>query len=239
MRSPRFIFALAVLAWPSTALAYRPFDSTDAAVADLGNIELEFSPLSYRHDDLGRTWIAPAARFNYGFAKTWEVVLEGQAEHPQRGPSVLVDNALSLKTVLREGSLQDKDGLSLATEAGVLLPGVNDEKGVGASWAAIAGQRWGWGAVNLNATAALTRDQHGEILLGAIIEGPDKWKVRPVGELIYNHTFGGQNEFATLAGVIWKVGDKLSFDLAVRQGSIGSRPETEIRTGLTVAFGTR
>jgi len=237
MWSPRILVATAVLAWPSAALAYRPFDSTDAAVADRGDIELELSPLGYRRDDSGRTWIAPAARFNYGFAKNWEVVLEGQAEHPQRGPSVLVDNALSLKTVLREGSLQDKGGLSLATEAGVLLPGANDKKGVGASWAAIAGQRWSWGAVNLNATAALTRDQHGEVLLGAIIEGPDKWPVRPVGELIYNHTFGGADEFAALAGAVWKVGDKLSFDLAVRRGAIGSRLETEIRTGLTVAFG--
>jgi hypothetical protein len=227
---------LALLACPTAAFAYRPFDSTDAAVADLGDIELEASLLSYRHDDAGSTWIVPAARLNYGLAKDWEVVLEGQAEHPPHGPGAVVDNALSLKTVLREGSLQDKTGASLATEAGVLLPGINDQPGVGVSWAALAGQRWSWGAVNLNATASLTRQSHGELSLGAIVEGPDKWPVRPVGELVYNHAFGGREEFAALAGMIWKVNDKLSFDLAVRQGTIDSRAETEIRTGLTVAF---
>jgi hypothetical protein len=65
----------------SPALAYRPFDSTDAAVADKGEFEVELSPLSYRHDDDGIAWISPSARLNYGFAQDWEVVLEGQAEH--------------------------------------------------------------------------------------------------------------------------------------------------------------
>src|SRR5665213_2209087 len=103
--------------WPSSAFAYRPFDSTDPAVADLGDIEVEFSPASFRHEKAGETWIGPATRLNYGFAQAWEIVLEGQAEHPSFARSALVDNELSLKTVLREGSLQDKSGLSLATEA--------------------------------------------------------------------------------------------------------------------------
>jgi hypothetical protein len=42
-----------------------------------------------------------------------------------------VGNIASLKTVLREGSLQEKPGPSIATEFDVLLPGVRDEPGTG------------------------------------------------------------------------------------------------------------
>src|SRR5215831_18543859 len=101
----RFLSALAMgLAswWPGAALAYRPFDSTDAAVADKGAFEVELSPLSYRHDDDGTAWISPSARLNYGFADDWEVVLEGQAEHFSRMRSRVTEAALSLKSVVRE-----------------------------------------------------------------------------------------------------------------------------------------
>ena len=82
------------VAWPLCAFAYRPFDSTDAAVADKGEFEVELSPLSYRHDDDGIAWIAPQARLNYGFAESWEIVLEGQAEQrASRRPNLLAANA--------------------------------------------------------------------------------------------------------------------------------------------------
>ena len=66
--------ALSVL--PTSVFAYRPFDSTDPAVADLGTFEVELSPLSYRHGEQERTWIIPQLRLNYGFAENWEVMLE-------------------------------------------------------------------------------------------------------------------------------------------------------------------
>ena len=43
-------------------------------------------------------------RLNYGFAQDWEVVLEGQGEHQRGLDSRLINNLLSLKSVLREGS---------------------------------------------------------------------------------------------------------------------------------------
>jgi hypothetical protein len=111
-----FVVVLILLGWSSSALAYRPFDSTDPAVAEKGQFEVELSPISYRHDDTGRTWIAPQLRLNYGFADNWEVVLEGQGEHQSDVESRLVENALSLKTILRDGTLQDKTGPSIAAE---------------------------------------------------------------------------------------------------------------------------
>jgi len=228
---------LGCIIWPVGAWAYRPFDSTDPAVADPGEFEIELSPASFRHDG-GPTWVSPSARLNYGFAKNWEVVLEGQAEHPKYGRTTLVDNALSLKTVLQEGSLQDKSGLSIATEGTVLLPGINDESGAGVGLTGIVGQRWNWGSVYVNLGGSRTRDGLGEIFFGTILEGPADWPVRPALEFVYEREFASAESLSLLAGLIWQVGETLAFDLGVRRARINSRPETEVRAGLTFAFST-
>jgi hypothetical protein len=221
------------LAWPMTAFAYRPFDSTDAAVADKGAFEVELSPLSYRHDDEGTAWITPASRLNYGFAENWELVLEGQAEHFSRMRSRVAEAALSAKGVLQEGSLQEKSGWSLATEGSLLLPGINTEDGAGFELTGIASQRWDWGTIHINIAAELTRDQRLGTFTGLIIEGPDAWPVRPVAELNYQREFNTSEETSVLVGAIWKVQDKLALDIGFRHGWVNSRPDEQIRAGLT------
>jgi hypothetical protein len=235
------LLSLMIVGWPQAAFAYRPFDSTDPAVADPGELEIEFSPVSFRRGDSGDTWIAPQLKVNYGIAPNWEFVIEGQGEHPHfdGASSVMVDNAVFLKHVVREGTLQERDGLSIAIEFGALLPGINDESGIGAEVAGIVGNQWDWGAIYITAAAALTRDNRSEIFLGTIIEGPAGWAVRPVAELVYEREFGAAEVVAALAGVIWEARDNLAFDLAVRQAAVDGEPETEIRVGLTFAFSTR
>jgi hypothetical protein len=231
-----------IVVWPQGAYAYRPFDSTDPAVAEPGEVEIEISPVSFRRDDSGETWIAPQLRLNYGFAPNWEIVIEGQGEHPRAGgaSSVMVDNAIFLKGVVRDGTLQEQTGPSVAVEVGALLPGINEQSGIGAEVAGIIGNQWSWGAIHFTAAAALTRDQHGEIFLGSIIEGPSDWTIRPVAELVYEREFGTSTEvFSALAGVIWEARDGLAFDFAVRHAAADGQPETEIRIGLTFAFSTR
>src|SRR4051812_42525607 len=73
------------------AFAYRPFDGTDAAVAEKGKMEIEMQPAGILRDVSGTTLIGPATRFNYGLTETWEAVLEGQIESPlsPSGPSTL------------------------------------------------------------------------------------------------------------------------------------------------------
>ena len=98
-------------AWPAPAIAYRPFDGTDAAVAAPGEVEIELSPLGYLKEGSSRWLVAPSVILNWGFAERWEVVLEGrefvQLGRDVGGPRVSVqDSAFSLKSVLREGSLQ-------------------------------------------------------------------------------------------------------------------------------------
>lgn len=232
----------AVAAGPREAAAYRPFDGTDAAVADKGDLEIELGPAGYLREGSDHALIAPAARFNYGVSERWEAVLEGEATHGLSGStkrSSLVGNSASLKGVLREGSLQDKPGPSIATEAALLLPGLGDESGVGSSVAGIVSQQWPWLTLHLNAVAAVTRQQHGDVFVGAIIEGPLDWTVRPVAEVFHERDFGSATITSGLIGAIWQVRRNLAFDAALRHASVNDHTLDEVRAGLTFSFPVR
>ena len=154
------------------------------------------------------------------------------------GPSSLVATDAFLKYIIQPGSLQDKSGPSIATEFGPLLPGINADAGVGFSWTGIVSQRWDWGTVHFNVETALTRDQHGDIFIGGIIEGPSKWKIRPVFEVFYDKIWTQTETYSALVGAIWQVRDNLSFDAALRYALVNGHPVNEIRAGLTFAFNT-
>jgi len=222
-----------VSVWSAPVLAYRPFDSTDAAVADKGAFEVELSPLSYRHDDDGAVWITPSARLNYGFAEDWEAVLEGQAEHFTNMRSRVTEAQLDIKGVLQEGSLQEKEGWSLATEASILLPGINAQDGAGFELTGIASRRWEWGTVHLNIAAELSRDQRLGTFAGLVVEGPDAWPIRPVAEVNYQREFSTMEETSILVGAIWKVRDHLALDLGYRHAWVDRRPDEQLRAGVT------
>jgi len=232
------IMTLSLLAWSDPARAYRPFDGTDAAVAKKGEMEIELQPAGRLRDESGTSLIAPVTVINYGLTEDWEAVFEGQGQTPlaPSGPTALTSAGAFLKHVLVPGSLQDKTGPSVATEFGVLLPDSTGNSGVGASLAGIVSQRWDWGTIHLNAETALTRDHHGDLFLGAIIEGPSTWTVRPVAEIFYENEFGREQTFSGLVGLIYRVSDDLSFDVAVRHALTGGHPVNEIRAGLTFGF---
>jgi hypothetical protein len=59
-----------------SAAAYRPFISTDPAVADTGESEVELGA-DYINDHGQNTVNFPSLRYNYGFATNWEATLEG------------------------------------------------------------------------------------------------------------------------------------------------------------------
>jgi hypothetical protein len=222
-----------LVGWPLSAWAYRPFDSTDAAVADLHVIEIELSLLSFGHGDKGFALISPSLRLNYGFADNWEVVLEGEADHYSHGHSQLGDAALSLKAVVRDGSLQDKSGISLASEGSVLLPGIGTDDGAGFEWTGIASQRWDWGTIHLNIAGMLTREQKAGVFVGTIFEGPADWAVRPVAELNYEREFGIGEGYSALIGAIWQVSEHLALDFAYRHAEVSNGPDEQIRAGGT------
>jgi hypothetical protein len=220
------------------AWAYRPFDGTDAAVVDPGELEIELQPAGALWQQAQRTLIAPATVFNFGVSQSWEAVLEGQLETSlsPAGPTTLSASGAFLKHVLVPGSLQDKEGPSVATEFGVLLPNSNGASSVGASIAGIVSQRWDWGTIHFNAQTALTRDQHTDLFFSTILEGPAKWPVRPVAEVFYENEFGQAETISALIGLIWQVRDNFSFDVGVRQALTNGHPVSEVRAGLTVGF---
>jgi hypothetical protein len=235
------VIALGVAAWSAPALAYRPFDGTDAAVAATGEIEIELQPAGRLREEGTTSLVAPATVFNYGLSEGWEAVLEGHGQTPlsPSGSTSLTIAGAFLKHVLQPGSLQDKAGPSIATEFGVLLPDSTGNSGVGVSLAGIVSQRWDWGTINLNAETALTREHHGDIFLGGIIEGPSNWAVRPVAEVFYENEFGKSETISGLIGLIWRVRDNLSFDIGLRHALTNGRPVNELRAGLTFGFPLR
>ena len=76
------VIALSLTAWSSGALAYRPFDGTDAAVAAPGEMEIELQPAGPLRDHEGTSLIAPHMVINYGFSEGWEAVFEGIGQTP-------------------------------------------------------------------------------------------------------------------------------------------------------------
>jgi hypothetical protein len=226
----------------STAVyAYRPFDGTDAAVAAPGELEIELQPAGLEHEQGTQTLIAPWTVVNIGLSEGWEAVFEGRGETSlvPSGSTDLMMGGAFLKHVVVPGSLQDKSGPSVATEFGVLLPDSTGDSGVGASWAGIVSQRWDWGTVNFNVEALLTRDHHADAFVGAIIEGPFKWKVRPVAEFFYEKEFGVEETVSGLVGLIWQASDKLSFDVAFRHALTNGHGVNEVRAGVTFAVPLR
>jgi hypothetical protein len=78
--------------------------------ADLDHVEVELGPLEYLRSTGQRVLLTPDLTLNYGFTPGWEAVLEGQTAHglsatvPRTGQ---IGDEFSLKTVLRDGVLQD------------------------------------------------------------------------------------------------------------------------------------
>jgi hypothetical protein len=240
-RAPLSILVALATCWPATARAYRPFDSTDAAVAEKGDLELELGPIGYLVQGTDEALVVPSVILNWGFADRWEAVLEGRhlvrlGTQSQEPRSRVEDTAVSLKRVLRAGSLQERAGPSVATELGVLLPTIHSEPGVGAEWALIVSRRWPDLTLHVNGAAIWTRAHEPGAFGGVILEGHDAWAVRPVAEAFVEGERGSAATVSGLVGAIWRVRDTLSLDAAVRLAHAGGTRTTELRLGLTWAF---
>ena len=234
----RLSTALLIAMFAAPAIAYRPFDSTDADVAARGEFELELGPVGRLNEGADKFLVAPAVVANIGLPLRSELVFEGQRQvalTPASGEpsSSIVDTGLFVKTVLREGALQDASGPSVAAEYGVLLPEVRGESGTGISVAGIASQRWQEGTLHLNAALAWNREHEPDLFLGAILEGPYAWPVRPVAEIFGEQASGGPRTTSALAGAIWRVRDDLTLDIGLRYAHAGDEPIREVRLGLT------
>jgi hypothetical protein len=237
--------ALAVAGVAGDARAYRPFDGTDADVAELGDFELELGPVHWYSQGDVHDLIAPATVLNLGFLPRWELVVDFQnfvaldRLHGQPGDQLLDTDVLT-KVVLVPGVLQDRGRWpSVALEFGPLLPSVDGQEAFGASADLIVSERWPGFVMHVNSWLELTRGAlHPDWFEGAILEGPSREHVRPVGELFVEREFvAGVSTWSALAGAIWNARDGLDFDLGLREARVGGERATEVRLGLTWALG--
>jgi hypothetical protein len=233
--------AAGLLFVPARAEAYRPFDGTDADVAEVGVFELELGPVQYYRLGSQNFLIAPDLVLNLGIFEGTELVIDAE-QFVALGPldsdvsrvSLLGDDVL-LKHVFREGTLQDKTGVSVAAEGGVLTPEINGSAGFGASLDVIVSYQWSWGTVHWNEWFEFTREHDADLFNGVILEGPHDWTVRPVAEFFYDKDFAADQTASGLVGAIWTVSDALAFDVGLRGAWEASDYAVEARLGLTWA----
>ena len=221
------------------ACAYRPFDGTDAHVAEPHLFELEMSPISYARIGSERSLIAPQVTLNYGTGSGFEFVLEAASVmlmHPDpEGVSPLLDEAaFELKKVLREGVLQKQNGPSIATEGSVLLPSRGQaHAGLGVNLIVSQPLPSAKTMLHFNAELARTQEQQTERSASLILEGPESWPVRPVGELSWERGGDDPGTRGFLAGSIWQTRQGLALDGAARFLDGGGEHGLELRTGFT------
>jgi hypothetical protein len=227
---------VAVLFIPASVWAYRPFVSTDAAVADLQHAEIE---LGYFSLDRNRdtTVTTPSLVVNYGVAKNWEVVGEFRVEASPT--AAITDPGLFLKGVLKDGVLQDKPGVSIAIEAGTLLPStLPHENGVGFETIAIVSGNVAPVTVHVNGGGGLDRDNRRVFgLWGVIGEVPVHSKLRVVGEVNGESIQGERPNNSALLGLIWQpTARNVVLDVGVRHGISRAAPDWQFTIGLTFDF---
>jgi len=223
---------------PVQAVGYRPFVSTDAAVADPKEVEIELGYFQFARSRDRDVFSTPKVVLNYGLLDQLEIVGEFAVE---TAPSAqLVDPALFLKAVLKEGVLQEKDGLSVAIEVGPLLPSTaRGESGVGVEATGIVSGRLQQFAYHVNAGAGV--DRVGARLFGiwgVIVEVPIVSSLRLVGEVNGESVEDERPNNSALLGVIWRPFDtrKLWIDTGFRRGISRAAPDWQVTLGLTVGF---
>jgi hypothetical protein len=230
---------IGVLSVPATARAYRPFDGTDAAVADEGEFEAE-TGMRYAATHGGSGLAVPATVLNLGILPNVEAVLDFEpllfqtaGEAPR---FALVGTDVFAKWVFRRGSLQGASGPSLALEAGPLLPEFNGDARFGAQASLIGSERSRELMGHLNVLGALSRLGNPGVLGSLILEGLPESRVRPVTELLVEAVRHEQTTYSALEGFIWTARDWLVFDSALRVGRIDRHELFELRAGVTWAL---
>ncbi len=217
--------------------AYRPFVSTDAAVADPKEIEIELGALTLDRRGHENTFTTPSVVVNYGVLERWELV--GEFRVQEGSGTEITDPGVFLKGVLKEGVLQDKDGVSLAVEAGPLLPStVKGERGVGFEASGIFSARLAPITLHVNVGGGIDRsDARPFVTWGLIAELPVTTRFRFVSEVNGESTKGQRPNNSVLVGVIWQPSSSNIFlDAAVRRGISSGAPDWEFTAGVTFGF---
>jgi hypothetical protein len=223
----------------SSAWGYRPFIATDAAVAERARMEIELGYLTLVRTQGENAFMIPQVVLNYGLAQTVELVGEFKVEEgPETGPQ-LIDPALSLKAVLREGILQEKAGVSVAVEMGLLLPStVPSERRFGFEGVGIVSLRMSPFTFHLNLGGGVDREETRPFgVWGVITELPIGATVRLAGEVDGESVRGQAANNSGLLGVLWQPRWLIAVvDAGIRRGFSRGAPDWLFTTGLTFSF---
>jgi hypothetical protein len=219
--------------------AYRPFVSTDAGVADFQEAEIELGYFNLERSQGQDTFIVPSTVLNYGVVHRLEAVVQFNIETPTNENARLVDSELSLKGVLKEGILQEKEGASVAIEAGLLLPSmVQGERRFGFEGVGILSQRLFPFILHINLGGGVDQANTNPFFIwGVIGELPATPKFRFVGEVNGENHEKEPMDSSGLLGFIWQSPwPNLSLDAGIRRGISKASPDWQFTAGLTIGF---
>ena len=234
---PLGLVLLCLLASP--AWGYRPFIATDAAVTERARMEIELGYLTLVRTQGENTFMVPQVVLNYGLTPTLELVGEFKGEESPETGLQLVDPALSLKAVLREGILQEKAGVSVAVETGLLLPAtVPGERKLGFESVGIVSHRVAPFTFHLNLGGGVDREETRPFgVWGVITELPIGATVRLVGEINGESVHGQAANNSSLLGVLWQPHWlNAVVDAGIRRGFSRGAPDWLFTMGLTFSF---
>ncbi len=223
----------------SHAWGYRPFVSTDAAVADPQEMEIEVGYFNLERAEEANTFIIPKVVFNYGVIRDLEVVGEFEVAKPPEEDVQLVDPGLFLKAVLKEGILQEKNGIGFAVEAGPLLPStVQGERRFGFEGIGIFSGRLSPFTYHVNFGGGVNRAEANPFAIwGVIVELPVLSNFRLVGEVNGESVKGELANNSGLLGFIWQPpSSKVLIDLGIRKGISSGAPDWRFTMGVTFSF---
>jgi hypothetical protein len=238
---------LLVASWPMSASAYRPFVSTDAAVADPGDVEVEFGAIGFRSGEGRTSIVAPTIIGNLGIARDLELVgefkLVNDLSHAEEDSTRFEDTAVSLKWIAHEGVLQEHGTTpSLAVELSLLVPTLDGQDRPGGELVGIiSGTGFGF-TYHLNGGVLTEPSQSSaEPVWGIIIEHAVAAGLRAVAEVNGESATGTGPDNSALIGAIWEVKAPppirgLSFDIGLRHGITHAAAEWGGTAGFTIAF---
>jgi hypothetical protein len=225
--------------YATTAHAYRPFNGTDAEVAERGEFELELGPVQLFHSRTRDLLFMPATVLNLGIFPRTELVVDFVGTIPLNGDSYQVRGTdVFLKFLLLRGALQKQRGPSLALETGPLTPEIHGAKGFGASANLIVSERWAWFVAHLDNIAELSRSALRFAWTNTLItEYRFSETIWPVLELLWSREFVSHTgTYSALVGGIWRAIDGVDLDAALIVSRVNHAPAFEARLGFTWAF---
>jgi len=224
----------------TSAWGYRPFVSTDAAVADPKEVEIEVGYFTLEREKDENAFIIPRVVVNYGLLKNWEAVAEFAVKRSPDAEVNVIDPALFVKGVLKEGALQDKEGFGIAVEAGPLLPSTEKgERRFGFEGIGIVSDKLGPFMFHLNGGLGIQRSTGDLVgIWGLIGELPVASGVRVVAEVNGEKPRREDQRNSVLLGAIWQPwsSKNIWFDAGVRRGLSTAIADWQFTLGLTFGF---